>query len=343
MSNELAIQDPELLKLLAGMANRDDGGGSVTGPPTLKINYSKRATHPMGEWVVGQKKAQDGSIAEEGELVKGLVILLARNRWSFYNQKDTTQNCNSPFYLRGEIVVGSNYGHICGKSCPRRAEGIDPRCKCQIVLFGKAVTAQGKFIDCISYLGGDSYMPTQSYIESIETLKVQGGYLEIPLFSHLTLLGAVEKTNQGTDYYQVKFTKGPMFKDSKQLLEFDNARKEALQYIERSNAVLAEKKEKEPATGTSPDPVAPASVSPATTVTEQSPTATVEVISDAVVQAAPAVNVPDFANLVTGSSIGTARTETATVVEAPIQEPPQAGGDNFNLLGAIQGLIDENK
>jgi len=89
MANEVAIQDEAMLKLLAGMANKNDAGGEAKKVPVLKINYDPDSTHPRGAWVVGQKKAQDGSISEQGEVVAGLVILTVQNRWSYYNQADT--------------------------------------------------------------------------------------------------------------------------------------------------------------------------------------------------------------------------------------------------------------
>lgn len=356
MANDVAVYDEEMLKLLGGLANKDDAGGSLQGPPTLKINYDPDSIHPRGEWVVGQKKAQDGSIAEEGELVKGLVILLARNRWSFYNKKDTTKNCNSPFYLRGDLVRGNNYQYVCGKTCPMRADGIDPRCKCQIVLFGLAVTAEGKMIDCISYLGGDSYMPVQTYLNTIEKAKVKGGYVQIPLFARLTLLGAERKQNEGTKYFVANLSDGGMFRDRDKLIHFSQKRDEVLEYLNRANAITAEPVNDHQQAGAAAGS-APAPMTPATPAAD--PVVNATVVTPPATQVAPVTDpaVPDFAKMLTGDggSAGAAdaapwetqtadapATDPATTTVAPAAAAQRASGDGaFDLIGAIENLIQK--
>jgi hypothetical protein len=341
MSTEVAVYDAEMLKLLGGMANKDDGGGTVTGPPTLKINYDPDSIHPRGEWVVGQKKDSDtGEISDEGKIVKGLVILVARNRWSYYNQKDTRANCNSPFYLRGDIVRGSNYGNICGKTCPMRADGLQTRCKCQIVLFGKAITAEGEFIDCISYQGGASYMPVQNYIDSIERVKVKGGYIDVPLFASLTLLGSEKKRNEGTTYFVSALKQGPMFKDRTQLMEFNEAREEVYQYIARSNEAQQENRGEPVQNGQPPQSVQPATQVPVdvTPAQQDKDVVTVEPINDD--------TVPDFAKAITGQG-NTAPWETEAAAEQPAPPtgqvpPPTAPPEDFDLLGTINSMLGGN-
>ena len=234
---ELAVMDEAMLDALAGMADKDDAGGDVKQVPVLKINYDADADHPRGAWVVGQQKDQDGNITEQGQLVKGLVILMVRNRFSYYDQKNTKNNCNSPFFRNGEQVHGSNYGYVCGKSCPYREEGRQPRCKAQKVVFGLAVTAKGKMVECIGYMGGASYMPAADYIDQIKKVKVKGGWQPLPLYTYLALLGSEKKKNAGTTYFEARFKQGPVFKMD-QIKAFKEKRDEAAEYIGRINAMV---------------------------------------------------------------------------------------------------------
>ena len=301
MANDMVLQDAAMLKLLTGMADKDDGGGQVQGPPTLKINYDPDSVHPRGVWVVGQKKNSDGEIEDEGKIAKGMVILLARNRWSYYNQKDTKKNCNSPFYLRNDLVRGNNYGHVCGKTCPMRDENANPRCKCQIVLFGKAITEQGEFIDCISYQGGASYMPVQKFIDKLGRIKTKGGYTDIPLFSKLVLLDSKKERNEGTTYFVSDLKEGPLFKDREQVVGFHEAREEVYQYVERSNNAKAEaKNETQVGTGAPP---ADAPTQQADAPTQQAAQPVEPAQDDEVVTVKPIDDpaVPDFAKAVTGT------------------------------------------
>ena len=229
-SKALVIKDEAMLAQLGAMANKEDTGGTAQQIPVLKINYDPDSKFDRGAWVVGQSKDQEGNITDEGQLVKGLVILMVKNRWSYFVQGDTRKNCNSPFYNFGDSVRGSNYGYACGSSCPYREDGINPRCKAQKVFFGLAVTAEGKMVDCISYLGGASYMPATDYIKSIEKAKVKGGYMPIPLFTSLTLLGSEKKKNAGTTYFEAVFKRGAMF-SADEWKVFEKKRAEAINYI----------------------------------------------------------------------------------------------------------------
>ena len=335
MANDVAVYDAEMLKFLNSMANKDDAGGTISGPPILKINYDADSKYNRGEWVVGQKKDKDGTITEEGELVKGLVLLLVQNRWSYYDQKDTKANCNSPFFLRGMSVRGSNYGYVCGRTCPKRADGINPRCKCQIVLFGKAVTPEGGFIDCIGYISGDSYMPVQNYISQIERAKVKGGYIDIPLFARLTLLGAVKKQNEGAKYFQADLTPGPMFKDRDQLLGFKQARDEAVKYVERCNTSIDGASSDKSSAGMDHSGAIPVNAVPVNAVP----------VNAVPANAAPVDAPPlSFAEAITG---GTAKPPWETEPVIPEPDPAKdilaagSDGDGFDLIGAIDKLINK--
>ena len=239
-SKDLMVLDDAMLEHLAGKADKDDAGGEVKQLPVLKINYDPDSDHPRGAWVVGQRKDQDGNIVEQGQPVKGFVALLMRNRWSYYNQKNVAENCNSRLYLNGEQVRGNRLGNVCGKTCPMREEGRNPRCKAQKVLFGLAVTADGKMIECISYQSGASYMPTADYIDELKKYKAKGGYVEIPLYTYLTLLGSKKEKNAGTTYFVSQYKKGPAF-GKEQWDAFEVKRSEANEYIERLNAMVASK------------------------------------------------------------------------------------------------------
>jgi hypothetical protein len=209
MSTELAKMDEAMLSELAGLVERDDAGGEIQQIPVLKINYDPDSKFGRGNWVVGQKKDQDGKIVNEGHLVKGAIILMMKYRFSYFVAKDPKSACNSPFYNRGETVRGWNYGYVCGKNCPYRNK--DPKCKNQVVYFALALTEEKQLIPCIAYLGGASWKAAQDYIDDIKDVKTATGTQQIPLYTYLTLLGSLKEKNAGTTYFVAQFKRGQMF------------------------------------------------------------------------------------------------------------------------------------
>lgn len=237
MTEEKAIAlDDSFLREVAGMTTSEDVG-SIQTLPVLKINYDSDSIHPVGAWVVGQKK-KDDVIVEEGQLVKGMVILAKRNRYSYYNEADTTKNCNSPLHTQGESVRGSNYRHVCGKGCPYRADGLDPRCQAQIVIYALALTADDKFVDCVSYMKGSNYMPLTEYMEAMVRVKSGSKMISVPTYTFLTSLGSAKKKNGSVVYYVGNYTRGPAFA-IEQIRGFEKKREQVVNYIDSINAGIS--------------------------------------------------------------------------------------------------------
>lgn len=231
----LALND-EMLKELGEMTS-DEDVRDIQSLPVMKINYDPDSIYPAGSWVVGQRK-KDDAIIEEGEKVKGFVILANRNRYALYNESDANKNCNSPLHKQGEKVRGSNYGHICGKGCPMRAEGVDPRCQAQKVAFGVAITESNKAIECVAYLKGSGYMPFSNYLDEVVKVKAGSKIISVPTFTFLTMLATEKKKNGAVTYWVPIFSRGPAFTIA-QIREFEAKRKQVQAYIESLNASVA--------------------------------------------------------------------------------------------------------
>lgn len=231
----LALND-DFLREVAGMAS-DEDAPKINSLPVLRINYDSDSIHPQGSWVVGQKK-KDDAIVEEGEKVTGLIILAVRNRYAYYVESDTTKNCNSPMFQFGDTVRGSNYKHVCGKGCQYRAEGIDPRCQAQKVVFGIALTEGGGAIECISYMKGSGYMPLSDYVDGITKVKAGSKFVTVPTFTFLTMLGSEKKKNGAVVYWVPQFTKGPAMQIA-QIREFEKKRQQVVQYIDSINSNIS--------------------------------------------------------------------------------------------------------
>ena len=211
----VATADERLAKVLAGMVRKEDMGDDAAQIPILKINYDVESVHERGKWVVGQTKDADGNITEEGQLVKGLVVLMVKRRYSYYVQTDTAKNCNSIIFSGGEAVFGSKYGHNCKSGdCPYRDKDLNPRCKAQWLVFGMALTEENKLVDCMAYVQGASYMPFDEHRRTITRLKGHAGYISVPPFAFMTLLGSEKRKNGGTTYFVAEFTRGQMFKEA---------------------------------------------------------------------------------------------------------------------------------
>lgn len=202
---------------ISAMAKKVDlGTNEGSSLPVLKINYDVESKHERGTWVIGQKKGEDGSILDEGEVVTGMVILAVRSRYNLYNQKDPGARCSSPMFTGGATVYGSKpdkHGRpqMCGKSCVHRAADADPRCSAQQVVLGIAITESGRQVDCVAYIKGASYMPFAEYKKTAGTVRVEGNVFELPICGFVTNLGSEKKRNKGTVYYEATFERGKVF------------------------------------------------------------------------------------------------------------------------------------
>lgn len=237
---EVAVMDEAQAALLAGMVDKDDATGVSI--PILKINYVSTedgSKFPKGTWVIGQQKDSEGNVTEQGKEVKALVILAARNRFSYYNKRDTGANCSSPLHTQGESVKGNHYGNVCGSACPYRAKDLNPRCKAQKVVFGVALTPTGEALDCMAYIQGQTYVPFTDYYKALTKRRVKAGFVDIPPFCHPTLLSTEKQKYDATVYFNGVFAQGPMF-TMEQIKGFEIRRDAAKQVIDRLNQMYGQ-------------------------------------------------------------------------------------------------------
>lgn len=227
--------DTDNLRELAEMFDSEDVGGAPARLPVLKINYEEDCKHAPGVWVVGQEKDQNGELTNDGQAVKGFVVLVVKNRYSLYSQKNPSLNCSSPVFTN-ERVRGNNHGHICGKSCPYRDKDADPRCKAQKVAYGVALTESGEYVDCVAYFKGASYMPLMDYLDDVTKLRKGSKYVEIPPFCYLTLLDTEKRKAPGSPrpYYVAVLSKGSGF-DMTQIRQWDAKRAQVYDYLDYVN------------------------------------------------------------------------------------------------------------
>lgn len=236
----MARMDDVTAALLTGMVDKDDATGVSI--PILKINYvstEEGSEFPKGTWLVGQQKDSDGNITEQGKEVKALVILAARNRFSYYNKKNAATNCSSAFHTQGEVVRGNKYQNVCGATCPYRAKDLNPRCKAQKVVFGVAITAGGEALDCMAYIQGQSYVPFTDYYKALTKRRVKAGFVDIPPFCYPTILGSEKQKYDATVYFNGTFAQGPMF-TMEQIKGFETRRDMAKQMIDRLNQMYGQ-------------------------------------------------------------------------------------------------------
>jgi hypothetical protein len=199
----------EAAEKLAKRYKAEDAGGNDS-LPMLKINYDETSkVAEVGQWVVGQKKDQEGNIAEEGNRAIAFIPIVMRNSYSLYDSKNTNNNCNSPIFMDfSEIVRGSTHKEICGKkTCPWAAEG---KCKAQKVVFGVAITKSG-LIDCVGYFGGVSYMPITDYMAQAQKMEVGGITRKVPPYSYAASLDSEQKRNGAVTYFAPIFKRGWVF------------------------------------------------------------------------------------------------------------------------------------
>jgi len=238
---ELVRMDEATLAILGEMVDKDDTTGISI--PIAKINYvsvDEGSHYPKGTWVVGQQKDTDGIITEQGKAINALVTLAVRNRFSFYDRKDTSRNCSSCLHKAGDSVRGNKYGNICGSGCQYRAKDLTARCKAQKVILGVAYTHEGEGIDCMSYIQGANYVPFTDYYKKLTKAQAKGGPRDIPPFSHPTILGTEKQKFDSTVYYVATFTQGPLF-DMDKIEAFRVRRDGAKQIINALNAAHAER------------------------------------------------------------------------------------------------------
>lgn len=239
----LTTMDDAVAAQLLSMVDKDDAQGVSI--PILKINYTSTddgSIHPKWAWVVGQQKDKEGNITDQGKVAKALVILSKRNRFSFYNKKDTSQNCSSKLHKFGEQVHGSNHGHVCGSACPFREKDRNPRCKAQQVIFGVALCEDGTAVDCMTYIQGNSYVPFMDYYKGLTRVRVKSGFADIPPFVRPTLLESQKEKYDATVYYIGVFKQGPMF-DMDKIKAFEAKRDMTRGVIEQLNAMYGERRD----------------------------------------------------------------------------------------------------
>lgn len=244
-ATNLVTIDAALAAELAALVNPSDTG-SLKGPniPKLKINNRAECGIPLGAWVVGQQIDQEGNVSEPGKQAKGLVIIAVRLQYSYYNHARREQNCTSTLFVEGQRgITGIKHKHICASkndgvfSCPYRDRERNPHCGQQFVVYGVAITTDNQKIDCVAYVKGSSYMAFSNYLSDLVKIKTQNGYMEVPPFAFVTMLGAEVENKNGKSYYVSRFKRGQMIK-SDALPHFVAKREEVYAFIERQNQAL---------------------------------------------------------------------------------------------------------
>ncbi len=193
-SSDIAAMAEELGKLTLLVQDEDKDQQSIL---RLKINYDTDSTvAKAGEWVIGQIKDKQGEIKDQGKKVVNFIPILVRNAYSYYNQKDTSLNCNSPLFKDySEEVRGSRLKNVCGNDCPVRSRDSD-KCKAQKVVFGVAITEDGEALDCVGYFAGVSYMPMSNYIDETKRLDIGGKKISVPICSQVASLSSEKQKNK---------------------------------------------------------------------------------------------------------------------------------------------------
>jgi hypothetical protein len=177
--------------------------------PVLRISYNAKSIYPRGSWVLGQKLDKDQKeVIEQGQLVKQVVILLDRNKYSFISNIDGTKNCSSPIFRNREEVQGNKHHYTCNKSCPFRNKDNKESCSAQKMIFCYAIV-DGKSYECVMYLKGTSYMPIVEYLEEATKYTDESGKTHtLPSFSFRTNLASKSEVSKSKEYYVAVFSKG---------------------------------------------------------------------------------------------------------------------------------------
>lgn len=238
MTTELATvtMDAAQLGAYGKMVDQDDKSPDAI--PVLKINYDAESCFERGKWIVGQAKDKEGNITAEGELIKGLVILTVKRRYSFYVQTDLSKCCQSSLYSMkvNEVVRGNKYGYQCGAGCPNRNPDAMPRCKNQVIVYGIAFTEGGKAVACQAYIQGVSFFPIANYFKALTRPMINGKQYDMPPFWALTLLGTEKKKNGGSTFWEATFKQGPQMTVA-HAEGFEIKRQEVIKHIEAINSM----------------------------------------------------------------------------------------------------------
>ena len=206
MENEITESD---LSFMSSMVNSDDVKQEQS-TPILKINLEDDCAIQRGGWVVGQKTGENGEIIDDGIEVIGFAPIVVRDSYSLYDVDNPKNNCNSQIFLRNkEVPYGNKLKIECGKGCAYRAEGAKPRCRMKKVAIGAAFTKENKIIQCLAYIGGESYIPFCDYLKLASTTVYNGITYRVPTYSSMCILGSTKVKKRGVaDYFVAKFEKG---------------------------------------------------------------------------------------------------------------------------------------
>jgi hypothetical protein len=162
------------------MTRTDDTGDGVgASVPVLKISSDPDAGFNPANGC-GTEKGR-GRTSSTRQRVVGLVILVVRNRFSYYNQRDTKLNWFQPGLpaQRPNFVVGSNLKIPCGKSCPTGPR-LEPEMSGPKGGLRPCPDGRGQFVDCICYIKGTGYMPLSDYVKTKFTARPRAAFRSFP-------------------------------------------------------------------------------------------------------------------------------------------------------------------
>jgi len=242
--SEIMKPNEDLLSAIIGAGEtsaHEDVTGSVRNHLIAKINYEDCGL-PKGVWVIGQRKDQSGNVEECGRVIgtlgkavktidgadfeillqkNAIVPLVIRQRYNFYSEKNQSLNCHSPL-IRNlyQEVHGSTHGYQCGNSCPYRDKNLNDRCRLEFVLFGLAISDEGREEPVVMYIKGASYIPFDDWKKSatIGKFDIGGKTIEKPvrLCTYYLTLGSVPRKKGMVNYFQGYFEKGDMIGSKEQ-------------------------------------------------------------------------------------------------------------------------------
>lgn len=189
---------------------RDDESLSFGGElwDLLKINYNNSGKIPVGKWVVGQEFDESGNVVNEGIEVDKIIIAKVRFKNQYFVDRKLV--CSSKFFwFNDKDVIGFKFKNNCD-FCPYRGKDREVRCSRRIVLFAWYIKDK-KLIPCISFLHGDSFMPTMNYLResSVVKIKEEGKDVnyKVPFYSYITVLDSERKKKGSVNYFVAKFTR----------------------------------------------------------------------------------------------------------------------------------------
>jgi len=190
--------DEATLAELSGMVDENEAAASLPQYAKLKINYDADSKHPVGAWVVGQKKDADGNITEEGDIAEAVIVIMTRNRRSYYDRDDNKKSVSSVMWGRLDNPDLSAYYN-------KLPDGVKD--KFQVVVFGLAITKDNKMVDCLATIGGSGYMPWSTHFKALTSVK--GIDNPLPPFSRVTILEpTIKRKERGVTFYEPVFKLG---------------------------------------------------------------------------------------------------------------------------------------